>query len=180
MTGTAGNDTLTGDANLASLIQGLAGNDTLTGGAANDTLEGGAGTDRMNGGTGQDKFVFNSSSESPMSNTQPSDVVQGFTFGNVTSNIEADLFQLVGATVTAARYVGVTGTQFSTLNAYLQANMRANEALLVHVLSGAAQNREFLFADTDGAAGFNSANGFAIELVGSVNATGIDVSNFIA
>lgn len=107
-------------------ISGSAGNDKLTGGNGNDTLMGGAGSDTLNGGLGQDLFVFNTVGDPPKSNTQPSDVIQNFTFGDTAANAEADLIQLGGA------------------------------------------------------AGFNSANGFAIELVGSVNATGIDVSNFIA
>ena len=50
ITGTAGNDTLTGSAtaNSGQLIQGLGGNDTLTAGTGgNTTLDGGDGDDTL-------------------------------------------------------------------------------------------------------------------------------------
>jgi len=69
--GTAGNDTLTGTAGVADLINGLDGNDdlssgeatagkpgdTLDGGLGNDTLTGGAGTDSLLGGAGNDLLL---------------------------------------------------------------------------------------------------------------------------
>ena len=45
LTGSAFNDTLTGDDD--NVINGRAGNDTLNGGAGNDTLDGGTGTDTV-------------------------------------------------------------------------------------------------------------------------------------
>jgi uncharacterized delta-60 repeat protein len=57
LTGTAGDDTLTGDQNGAgryNLISGLDGNDVLKGLAGNDTLLGGNGNDQVYGGTGAD------------------------------------------------------------------------------------------------------------------------------
>ena len=55
LTGTAGNDTLTGG-NLADVINGGAGNDILIGGKGNDTLIGGVGSDtyELSRGDGQD------------------------------------------------------------------------------------------------------------------------------
>lgn len=58
LTGGAGNDTLTGNAQ-DNILFGGAGNDTLSGGAGNDTLDGGAGADTMNGGAGNDTYVVN-------------------------------------------------------------------------------------------------------------------------
>jgi Ca2+-binding RTX toxin-like protein len=57
LVGYAGNDTLTG-AELADQFLGGDGTDTLTGNAGNDTLDGGAGTDSLVGGTGNDTYQF--------------------------------------------------------------------------------------------------------------------------
>jgi len=57
LTGTPGNDTLSGDlidAGSYDTLLGLAGNDTLNGLAGNDTLLGNEGNDILNGGTGAD------------------------------------------------------------------------------------------------------------------------------
>ena len=54
VTGTTGNDTLTGFDNLNDSIQGYAGNDSISGLALNDTLEGGEGNDTIDGGEGAD------------------------------------------------------------------------------------------------------------------------------
>jgi Ca2+-binding RTX toxin-like protein len=51
--GSAGNDTLSGDA-LANALDGGTGNDTLLGRAGSDNLSGGAGFDRLEGGAGDD------------------------------------------------------------------------------------------------------------------------------
>jgi len=53
LTGGAGNDSLTGDAN-ANILDGGDGNDTLFGGGGADTLTGGSGDDVLAGGGGQD------------------------------------------------------------------------------------------------------------------------------
>jgi Ca2+-binding RTX toxin-like protein len=57
VTGTSGNDTLSGG-NGDNQISGLAGNDYLYGNGGDDRLDGGAGTDRLYGGAGADRFVF--------------------------------------------------------------------------------------------------------------------------
>jgi Ca2+-binding RTX toxin-like protein len=56
LTGTVGNDTLTGGS-LGDTLSGLAGNDTLIGLAGNDVLDGGTGADEMNGGAGNDTYA---------------------------------------------------------------------------------------------------------------------------
>jgi Ca2+-binding RTX toxin-like protein len=56
--GTAGNDVLSADANVATWLGGGAGNDTLTGSSAADILHGAAGADTLNGGTGDDVYIF--------------------------------------------------------------------------------------------------------------------------
>jgi Ca2+-binding RTX toxin-like protein len=54
ITGTPGNDSLTGLANVANTIDGLAGNDVINGGNLNDILYGRAGNDTINGNAGND------------------------------------------------------------------------------------------------------------------------------
>ncbi|MBD2152934.1 calcium-binding protein [Leptolyngbya sp. FACHB-16] len=70
--GNDGNERLTADPNVWSLLFGGGGNDTLTGGNGNDTLAGssgndvligGNGNDILTGGVGTDKFRFNVKSE---------------------------------------------------------------------------------------------------------------------
>ena len=56
--GTAGNDVLTADANVATWLGGGAGNDILTGSSAADVLHGAAGADTLNGGAGDDVYIF--------------------------------------------------------------------------------------------------------------------------
>jgi Bacterial Ig domain/Cadherin-like domain/Putative Ig domain/RTX calcium-binding nonapeptide repeat (4 copies)/Bacterial cadherin-like domain len=53
-TGTSGNDTIVGTANVRNHIDGLAGNDNLTGAGLDDTLIGGLGTDTLSGLAGND------------------------------------------------------------------------------------------------------------------------------
>jgi hypothetical protein len=54
ITGTAGNDILTGGKRTADVICGLGGNDTITALGGNDTLIGGSGNDQLLGGQGND------------------------------------------------------------------------------------------------------------------------------
>uniref|UniRef100_UPI0040472DEE hypothetical protein n=1 Tax=Aliarcobacter sp. TaxID=2321116 RepID=UPI0040472DEE len=65
ITGTSGNDTITGDDTVNTLL-GMAGNDIIDGkggadyidgGAGNDTITGGTGADRLFGGIGNDLFI---------------------------------------------------------------------------------------------------------------------------
>ncbi len=57
MTGTSGNDNLTGFGNANSLF-GLGGNDQLVGYGGNDRLDGGVGDDLLVGGDGNDTYLF--------------------------------------------------------------------------------------------------------------------------
>lgn len=58
VTGTAGNDALSGLAGFANTLYGMAGADALTGGNAVDLLFGGTGSDTLNGGTGNDEYRY--------------------------------------------------------------------------------------------------------------------------
>lgn len=54
ITGTSGNDTLSGTANYVNVISGGAGVDIISGGSLGDTLRGGDGNDTLYGGAGDD------------------------------------------------------------------------------------------------------------------------------
>ncbi|PRY22477.1 Ca2+-binding RTX toxin-like protein [Aliiruegeria haliotis] len=56
ITGSGGDDTLTGD-QAANFLSGGAGNDALTGGGGNDLIVTGAGNDRASGGNGNDRIL---------------------------------------------------------------------------------------------------------------------------
>lgn len=58
VTGTTGNDTMTGD-DGPNTFNGIAGNDTLIGGGGADTLDGGDGNDNLQGGAGADQLIGN-------------------------------------------------------------------------------------------------------------------------
>lgn len=61
------------------VISGGEGNDVLNGGDGNDRLIGSAGIDTMTGGAGADRFVFLSTSDSPISDT--ADLITDFEHG---------------------------------------------------------------------------------------------------
>ncbi len=52
-----GDDQLTGNASLGTILLGLSGNDSLVGGSGRDILIGGWGSDILNGGTGDDLLI---------------------------------------------------------------------------------------------------------------------------
>ena len=54
LTGTEGNDIITGNDDSGDTINGMGGNDTILGMGGNDTIIGGSGTDTLYGGTGND------------------------------------------------------------------------------------------------------------------------------
>ncbi len=53
----SGNNSVTGNLNIATTIVGGAGNDTLTGGSSNDTLNGGNGNNVLSGASGNDTLI---------------------------------------------------------------------------------------------------------------------------
>ena len=56
ITGSAGNDTLRGDADDGTNISGGSGNDSIVAGSGNDTIDGGAGNDSITSGAGNDSI----------------------------------------------------------------------------------------------------------------------------
>lgn len=86
LTGTAGNDSLTGGG-TATRIVGLAGHDSLDGGGGNDTLLGGAGNDTLIGGAGIDTADYSGAALARvyLSLTGPQNTFDGY---DVLSGIE--------------------------------------------------------------------------------------------
>jgi len=74
--GTAGDDTLTGDANDNNIILGLAGDDILTGGGLADLLVGGDGNDLLRGGGGDD-FLVGGSGDDRLVGGAGNDILDG-------------------------------------------------------------------------------------------------------
>ena len=115
ITGTTGNDTLTGGAN-ADLIYGLDGNDTLNGGAGADTLIGGA---------GNDTYIIDNSGDIITENSgEGTDLVQS----NITYTLGTNVESL---TLTGTTAINGTGNE---LNNTLSGNSGNN------VLTGGAGN----------------------------------------
>jgi Ca2+-binding RTX toxin-like protein len=79
LTGTTGNNTLTGG-KLADVLSGGSGNDSLSGGDGIDTLVGGTGKDTLVGGTGNDIFDFNALSDTGITSSTW-DVISDFVRG---------------------------------------------------------------------------------------------------
>jgi Ca2+-binding RTX toxin-like protein len=87
MTGTEGNDVLTGFLNLPLIFQGLGGDDTLTATGGNNTMDGGAGNDTINasgvagnsntivGGSGNDTITIGGESSGSIDAGSGDDVV---------------------------------------------------------------------------------------------------------
>src|SRR5262245_25318224 len=74
--GTAGDDTLTGDANDNNIILGLAGDDILTGGGLADLLVGGDGNELLRGGGGDD-FLVGGSGDDRLVGGAGNDILDG-------------------------------------------------------------------------------------------------------
>ena len=75
LTGTSGNDTITGTP-FADVISCGAGNDTVRGGGGNDVIKCGAGNDRISGGAGKD-IVFAGSGNDKASGGAGNDTLRG-------------------------------------------------------------------------------------------------------
>jgi Ca2+-binding RTX toxin-like protein len=118
ITGTAGNDKLTGKDSVNDLIDGkgghdilsgLSGDDTLRGGSGNDTVNGGAGNDRLDGGTGSDWLAGGAGNDVfAFTRGYGSDVALDFVAGQ--DKIDLSAFGLGGmAQLTASAKVVSTG-----------------------------------------------------------------------
>jgi Ca2+-binding RTX toxin-like protein len=89
VSGTAGDDSLTGTGSFANVIDGGAGNDVITGGAAGDTLLGGAGNDTLNGVAGNDS-LFGGEGADTLNGGLGSDFLDGGAGDDVLGTLSGD------------------------------------------------------------------------------------------
>ena len=128
LTGSAFNDTLTGDLN-ANILSGGAGDDTLSGGAGNNSLVGAAGNDTLTGGAGNDTLDGGATGTLPGSDTASyADAAAAVT---VSLAIAAAQNTLGAGVDTLINIENLTGSNF---NDTLTGNTAAN------ILSGGAGN----------------------------------------
>lgn len=93
LTGTGGNDTLTGSAE-AQVIRGLDGNDRLTGGSNNDRINGNSGNDTIFGSGGAD-FLFGGKGDDVLNGGDGADVLSGdLGSDSLTGGAGSDIFLL--------------------------------------------------------------------------------------
>ena len=106
------NDILTGDA-ADNFLDGSDGDDTLTGNAGddiliggdgNDTLDGGLGADKLDGGFGSDVYIYNSTAESSVGETNR-DTIEFFDAGGDQPGTSVDTIQLSSAFTAAGSFV---------------------------------------------------------------------------
>jgi Ca2+-binding RTX toxin-like protein len=150
LTGTAGDDSLTGDdlsgGNVLSglagndTVMGMGGNDTLLGGLGNDSLDGGDGNDSINGGDGDDALVA----------SQGADVYVGGTgtdtlsYAAVTTDLTIDLRNTVQA------------SGLSSTGSIAFGDVVSND---IEVVIGASANTTFLSGNRTGVTLLSGATG---------------------
>jgi ELWxxDGT repeat protein len=179
--GSAGNDTLNGDAidpGSYDTLNGLAGNDTLNGLAGNDTLNGGSGADQMTGGNGSDIYVVDDAADrviesNAVAGTGGFDLVQSFIGYSL---LDTDGAGSNGGNVENLRLMG-SGSINATgngLNNVLYANVGSN------VLNGGAGldtvSYQFGVIGTTGVS-VNLGNTSAQATVGSGNDKFVSIEN---
>ena len=131
ITGTSGNDTLSGSTKSAQ-IDGLDGNDTIAAGSAGDKITGGAGNDILTGGAGIDTFIYQpgfglDTINSFAATGTKHDVLQ------IDHNIFADWAHLLGATTQVGTDLLITldPTDKITLKNVAMANFTSADATFV-------------------------------------------------
>ncbi|MCW9046208.1 MAG: hypothetical protein OQK35_07735, partial [Alphaproteobacteria bacterium] len=115
--GSAANELILGEmGTIADTLNGGGGDDVLFGGAGNDTLIGGDGADNLIGGAGMDRFVYTTTGDSAVGN---SDTIQDF-------NADEDMIDISSfATDIGFTYLGI-GASWSMGNSVGDVDARIN------------------------------------------------------
>ncbi|GCA78394.1 Calx-beta domain-containing protein [Microcystis aeruginosa] len=163
LTGTSGKDNLSGNPAAPpttvpdEVFRGLEGDDNLFGYFGTNTFEGGPGADNLLGYSGKDTFVYPSFSDSLLNSM---DTITRF------SSTEGDRLQL-SSLPSKLSYAGViTATSLSnaTSQAYVAANLQANESLLFRYGSS------YYLSVNDGTAAFNGTADLLVKFGSLLNA----------
>jgi Ca2+-binding RTX toxin-like protein len=169
-----GNDSVTGGAYDDALMGG-GGNDNIKGGGGDDALTGGLGTDKLTGGGGEDSFVYTDKAEST---GKTYDTVVKFDTGD-------DVFDLnVGVAAIDAPVASGTLNGGATFNTDLATavgagQLAAHHAVLFTATAGGLAGHTFLIVDVNGAAGYQSAKDYVIELKNPLDLAHLSTDNFI-
>lgn len=156
ITGTRGNDRLSGDSR-DNYLSGQSGDDRLNGGAGKDTLDGGAGRDYLTGGAGNDIFLFKSLADMG-TRTSTRDVITDFTQGQ-------DKIDLAALDANSS----ASGNQaFSFLTGNNQAFSHHAGDLAWRIDS--ARNQTVVQGDVNG----DGVHDFEIQLTGQIHLTAAD------
>lgn len=182
ITAAAGNtvENITGTS-LADTINGDGGNDNLSGGGGNDIITGGAGADTLTGGLGNDIFVYNVVADWNATETITdfaTSAVNANVFSNSSMNINGDVLQFSLANLAAMTgYVSLTttaptGGNASTLVAadFINVGNGPIAATAAHAQFIYNSDTTALYFDADG----TGSNASAVQVVGSINYTGLD------
>gem|GEM_PF-3578102 len=121
VTGSAYNDTLTGDASANTItggagndiLDGGLGNDTLNGGTGNDILDGGLGNDTLNGGAGNDILDGGLGNDTLNGGTGTDTVTYASATGGQTINLTTGTASGAAGTDTLVSIANVTGTSYN-------------------------------------------------------------------
>jgi Ca2+-binding RTX toxin-like protein len=127
ISGSAYDDTLTGDAFTANQIFGLDGDDILIGNGGHDFMLGGAGDDTLYGGTGRDVMRGNAGADY-IDGGSEEDWIQ---FNDATGNIQLDLEQGIGQFGDAAgdTYVSIENVRGTNFNDVITGSSGRNQIL---------------------------------------------------
>ncbi len=126
-------------------LTGTSGNDTLTGGPFDDVLDGRAGRDKLTGGEGEDEFVFSNATHS--THTAP-DAITDFTVGEDIINLSGLGFHtLVGGGTTAAGQLRLAYSATSN-RTYVRSDQSDFEFYLQGDYRGVLTNADFNFGSS--------------------------------
>ncbi|HEX2591033.1 MAG TPA: calcium-binding protein [Rhizomicrobium sp.] len=138
------------------IIDGGDGKDVMTGGAGSDTFYGGLGVDKITSGLGHDVFVFNDPAEGGRDQITDFDANNDvFLLPTVVTGIDS----AVGGNVNSANFANSVANDVA-------GHLLADHAILVTATGGNLSGHTFLVVDANGAAGYQSAGDYVVDVTG--------------